>query len=65
MKEFTESELAIISRLNLAISQTLDLDEVLNITVQYIAKYMDAQVCTVRLVEENYLSIGASIGYED
>jgi len=26
---------------------------------------MDAQVCTVRLVEENYLSIGASIGYED
>ena len=65
MKEFTEPELVIISKLNLAISQTLDLDEVLNITVQYIAKYMNAQVCTVRLVEENYLSIGASTGYKD
>ena len=65
MKEFTESELAMISKLNLAISRTLDLDEVLDITVQYTAKYINAQVCTVRLVKENYLSIGASVGHKD
>jgi len=65
MREFTESELAMISKLNLAISRTLDLDEVLKIATEYMAKYMNAQMCTIRLVEENYLSVGVAIGHED
>jgi len=65
MREFTESELAMISKLNLASSRTLDLDEVLEIATKYMAKYMNAQICTIRLVEGNYLSVGVATGYKD